>query len=261
MKALIKNELRRSRKNLLIWLGIMLLLVGFCYYEYLSLKDSLDDMVKMFDSIPRIISIMFGVKGDLNTALGWYSCIYFWTSILSFVYALNLGISCVAKELKNGTSAYLFTKPVQRKEIVLAKVIASAVNLLIFSVLSGVCNYAMIILPAGGLELPTAALTTTIGLFLTQFMFFAVGFLIAGLVKKYKSAVQISAAFLLISYGIAITAQYTGVHFLDYLSPLRYFDVYEVTQSGISIFCLVLAVVLISICIVAATNHWEKREV
>lgn len=77
MKALIKNELRRSRKNLLIWLGIMLLLVGFCYYEYLSLKDSLDDMVKMFDSIPRIISIMFGVKGDLNTALGWYSCIYF----------------------------------------------------------------------------------------------------------------------------------------------------------------------------------------
>ena len=49
MKALIKNELRRSRKNLLIWLGIMLLLVGFCYYEYLSLKDSLDDSEYVLD--------------------------------------------------------------------------------------------------------------------------------------------------------------------------------------------------------------------
>ena len=37
MKTMIKNELRQSRKQLMIWLGIMLILVGFCYYEYLSL--------------------------------------------------------------------------------------------------------------------------------------------------------------------------------------------------------------------------------
>ncbi|MFQ7748350.1 MAG: hypothetical protein ACLRJV_14315 [Eubacteriales bacterium] len=41
MKTLVKNEFRQTRKTLLIWLGIMLLLCGFCYFELLSLKDSL----------------------------------------------------------------------------------------------------------------------------------------------------------------------------------------------------------------------------
>ena len=46
MKTLVKNEFRQTRKTLLIWLGIMLLLCGFCYFELLSLKDSLDEMAR-----------------------------------------------------------------------------------------------------------------------------------------------------------------------------------------------------------------------
>ena len=81
MKTLIKNEFRQTRKTLLIWLGIMLLLCGFCYFELLSLKDSLDEMARTVDQFPRLIMIMFGVKGDLTTALGWYACIYFWEGL------------------------------------------------------------------------------------------------------------------------------------------------------------------------------------
>ncbi len=261
MKALIKNELRQSRKQLLIWLGVMLLVIGFCYYEFLSLKDSLSDVAQMLAGFPKLLNIMFGVKGRLDTALGWYSCIYFWTAILAFAYAINLGLSCVAKEIKRGTSAYLFTKPVNREQIVLSKVIASTVNLLIFSIFCGSCNYVMIVLPAGGLEQPGAAFTTTAGLFLTQLMFFAAGLLIAILVKKYKSAVQIGTAFLLASYVVAITAQYAGLPLLDYLSPLRYFDVYEVTLSGIRIPCLITAIVLIALCVAVASQKWRLREV
>ena len=141
MKTLVKNEFRQTRKTLLIWLGIMLLLCGFCYFELLSLKDSLDEMARTVGQFPRLIMIMFGVKGDLTTALGWYACIYFWEGLLAFAYAISLGLSCVAREKKFGTSEYLFTKPVERKTIVLAKVIVSSVNLLVFSLFSGVCNY------------------------------------------------------------------------------------------------------------------------
>jgi len=133
MKTLVKNEFRQTRKTLLIWLGIMLLLCGFCYFELLSLKDSLDEMARTVGQFPRLIMIMFGVKGDLTTALGWYACIYFWEGLLAFAYAISLGLSCVAREKKFGTSEYLFTKPVERKTIVLAKVIVSAVNLLVFA--------------------------------------------------------------------------------------------------------------------------------
>lgn len=141
MKTLIKNEFRQTRRLLLIWLGIMLLLCGFCYFELLSLQDSLNEMATMVSQFPRLIMIMFGVKGDLTTSLGWYVCIYFWEGLLAFLYAMSLGLSCVAKEKKFGTSEYLFTKPVERKTIVLAKVIVSAVNLLVFALFSGLCNY------------------------------------------------------------------------------------------------------------------------
>ena len=106
MKTLVKNEFRQTRKTLLIWLGIMLLLCGFCYFELLSLKDSLDEMARTVGQFPRLIMIMFGVKGDLTTALGWYACIYFWEGLLAFAYAISLGLSCVAREKKFGTSEY-----------------------------------------------------------------------------------------------------------------------------------------------------------
>lgn len=171
MKTLVKNEFRQTRKTLLIWLGIMLLLCGFCYFELLSLKDSLDEMARTVGQFPRLIMIMFGVKGDLTTALGWYACIYFWEGLLAFAYAISLGLSCVAREKKFGTSEYLFTKPVERKTIVLAKVIVSAVNLLVFALFSGVCNYFTIVLPLGGLDQPGAVLSTTMGMFFTQLLF------------------------------------------------------------------------------------------
>lgn len=260
MKTLIKNEFRQTRKTLLIWLGIMLLLCGFCYFELLSLKDSLDEMARTVDQFPRLIMIMFGVKGDLTTALGWYACIYFWEGLLAFAYAISLGLSCVAREKKFGTSEYLFTKPVERKTIVLAKVIVSSVNLLVFSLFSGVCNYFAVILPLGGLEQPGAEIATAFGMFLTQLLFFALGLLFASLFKSYKAAVRVGTVFVLAAYTVAITAEYAGNRFLDYLTPLRYFDVYEVALHGFHRPYIFLTIVGAGICVAAALKQWKRRE-
>ena len=244
MKTLVKNEFRQTRKTLLIWLGIMLLLCGFCYFELLSLKDSLDEMARTVGQFPRLIMIMFGVKGDLTTALGWYACIYFWEGLLAFAYAISLGLSCVAREKKFGTSEY-----------VLAKVIVSAVNLLVFALFSGVCNYFTIVLPLGGLDQPGAVLSTTMGMFFTQLLFFALGLLFASLFKSYKAAVRAGTVFVLAAYVLAFTAEYTGNRFLDYLTPLRYYDVYEVALNGVYLSYIVLTVLIVGAC-----RRWKLRE-
>lgn len=261
MKAMIKNELRQTRKQLIIWLGIMLILVGFCYYEYLSLKDTLEEVSQMLNTLPTLLVVMFGVKGDLNTALGWYSVIYFWTSILALVYAFHLGISCVEKELRHGTYGYLFTKPVRRAEIVVSKVIASIIDIFLFAVFSGVCNYFMIFLPTGGLEQPEAAFTTTAGLFFTQLMLFSTGFFIASIVKKQKSAIQIGTLLLPAFYGISVIAEYTNIRLLDFMSPLGYFDVYKVSLGGIQGVYLLLTLLIAAFCIGIAVKKWEEREI
>ena len=91
MKALVKNELRLTRKLLLIWMGIVLILCGFAYFEYLSLKESLNELTGLISNFPKILKAMFGVSGDLTSALGWYGCMYYWVTMLTNSYAVGFG--------------------------------------------------------------------------------------------------------------------------------------------------------------------------
>ena len=176
------------------------------------------------------------------------------------IAAISSRLSCVAKEKKFGTSEYLFTKPVKRKTIVLAKVIVSAVNLLVFALFSGVCNYFTIVLPLGGLDQPGAVLSTTMGMFFTQILFFALGLLFASVLLSYRAAVRTGTISMLAAYALAFTAEYTGNHFLDFLTPLRYFDVYEVALHGFHLPYIFLTIVVAGICVAAALKQWKRRE-
>ena len=260
MKTLIKYELRQSRKALIIWLGILAMLVAFCYFEFLSLQDSLDEMARMLEEFPKLLKILFGVKSDLSTAIGWYSCLYFWCGLLVFAYGAVLGVSCVAKEKKQGTSEYLFTKPVGRGDIVLAKAAASVLHLAVFSVVCGLLNNFLLVRPMGGLERPGAVLSTTVGLFLTELLFFSLGLFLAAAIPSYKKAVRANTALMLGAYGLSFAAQYTGLRPLDFLTPLRYFDVYEVAVHGIQVPFLLLTVCITAFCVLGAKRRWELRE-
>lgn len=69
-----------------------------CVHRVSFLKRQLTDSGRNAKRLSRILMVMFGVSEDLNTALGWYGCIYFWVAILAYSYAIYLGISSIAKE-------------------------------------------------------------------------------------------------------------------------------------------------------------------
>ena len=216
MKALVKNELRLTRKILLIWMGIVLILCGFAYFEYLSLKDSLNELTGLISDFPKILKAMFGVSGDLTSALGWYGCMYYWATMLTNSYAVYLGVSCIAKEQAQGTAEYLFTKPVSRSKVVCAKAVACICNLFALAVFSGLCNYFTAILPLGGLEQGEAVFTTTLGLLLTGVTLFAITLLASSLTRTYKGAVRIEMCIRDRSRSIAQTVSrpsHCGVRF------------------------------------------------
>lgn len=260
MRALIKKELRLSRRFLLIWMGIVLLLCGFAYFEYLSLRDSLGELAGLMHTFPKILMIMFGIAEELTSPLGWYGCIYFWVAILTYSYAVYLGISCVAKEKSQGTAEYLFTKPVSRSQIVFAKALACVCNLFTLAMFSGLCNYFTAILPLGGLEQKGAAVTTTIGMFLTEVVLFTIALLVSGFAGTYKSSARLGAGVLLGFYGIYIAAEYLEIPALYYFTPLKYFDVYTVAKEGVPFSFLLAAIVIAVISVVMARKIWMGRE-
>lgn len=261
MKALLKKELRLTRKLLLIWMGMILLLSAFAYFEYLSLRDSLGELSELINTFPKILMIMFGVGEELTSPLGWYGCIYFWVAILNYSYAVYLGISCVAKEKAQGTAEYLFTKPVRRDRIVAAKALSSVCNLFLLTAFSGLCNYFMSILPLGGWGQEGMAIATTVGMFLTETVLFVLALLVSSLVKSYKRAVQLGTGILLGFYGIYITAEYLESPLLYYLTPLKYFDVYAIAREGFSLVFLSLTAVIVLVSVAMAERSWTKREI
>lgn len=257
----MKKEMRLSRTLLLIWMGVVLLLCGFAYFEYLSLRETLGELAELINTFPKILTIMFGVGEELTSTLGWYGCIYFWVAILNYSYAIYLGVSCVAKETVHGTAEYLFTKPIRRSKIVAAKALSGVCNLLILTVFSGLCSYFTAILPLGGLEQPGAAVTTTIGMFLTEVVLFAIGLLISSLVRTYKNAARLGAGVLLGFYGLYVIADYLEMPALHYLTPLKYFDVYAVARGGFSVSFLMISIVIVICAVVKSQRSWANREI
>ena len=261
MNVLIKKELRLSRRFLLIWLGLVTLTCFFSYFEYLSLKDTMDELVGLIDDFPEVLKIMFGCTGDLSTTMGWFGCIYFWIAILDYSYAVYLGITCVSKEVKQGTAEYLFTRPVARPVMIWAKALSCLVNLFILASVSGLINYLTGALPLGGLESNSILLTTTLGLFLTEAILYSLALLIAAGVSDYHRAVRLGAFMLLTFYGIYVLADLYHIFTLYILTPLKYFDVFEVGEHGLSLSSVLLSLALVLFCITGAEKLWSRREI
>lgn len=84
--------------------------------------------------------------------------------------------------------------------------------------------------------------------------------IVSAIFKSYKAAVRAGTVFVLAAYVLAFTAEYTGNRFLDYLTPLRYYDVYEVALNGVYLSYIVLTVLIVGACVMVSTRRWKLRE-
>ncbi len=259
MKTLIKQELRLTRRILLIWMGMVLVLCIFSLWEFLSLKDNLNELMTMVDSFPEILKIMFGVTGDLRTAEGWYSCIYFWVACFDFSYAIYLGISNVYRELARKTHEQLFTLPLSRKEIVTAKTAAGILNLVILSVFSGLCNYLTAALPLGGISL-TGIFLSTLGLFLTSLVLFFLALWVAAFSRTYPSAIRRGTGMILLFFASYMGIELFRLPFLRFITPLEYFEVNRTLAEGLPLPCLLISAFLIALSLHLSPRGWEERD-
>lgn len=259
MCAMIRNELRQTRKALCIWTGVMLLLCAFSYFEWLSFRDSMEELTELLNRFPRLVLIMFGVRGIWNGQMDLFCCIYFWLALVGFAYAVCLGVTCMGKEYKSGTFEYLFTKPVSRAQIVLAKSVAAGINLLVFAVFSGIGCY---LFGVSQLHLFSGAsiMLIAVGMFLTQLLLFAAALFTAAWAGYDRAAARRGAVLLLLFYAVYFAVEYTENFTLRYLTPLEYFNVYDVAGKGISFVPFLLTVTFVFLCVRVSMTRWARRE-
>ncbi|MBW4846672.1 MAG: ABC transporter permease [Lachnospiraceae bacterium] len=262
MKTIYLKELKLTQKTLVIWLVLIVMLTGFAAIEFIVLKDAMGEIAAMAVSFPKIILILFGLNGvRVDTPLGAYQCMVFWTNLLAFFYAGFSGIFAVSREERFGTSEFLFSKPYKRSAIIWAKIGAAVTNLFVFSLTVGIMSYLCIILPLGDLSITGVHIITTLGIFLTQVVLFSVGIFISGLAKSYKTASLFTMLTVTAFYVISFALDYIGtMDFLKVLTPVSYFNVVSVSENGLSPFYILLSLIIILAGCFMAIRFFERKD-
>lgn len=261
MKTIFKNEWRLSRKSLMIWAGIMLLLVTMAVIEFGALKNAMKALAVTVEAFPKILRIMFGINDlPIDTVMGAYACMYFWYTLIAYPYAASLGAYIVTKEEMFRTAEFLYTKPHQRSTVLTAKCFVALANMAILVIITAASTIFFLLPVIDGFAILPQVLLTMLGMFLTQLVFMAVGMLCAAISKRGKTALFLSIAFLILSYVLAFTIEYTGSKGLDMLTPVRYFNVALVLQKGIVPSYLILALLIAGLSLFLAGKLYKKKD-
>ncbi len=260
MGTILRNEIKRTRKGLFIWCLITGLIAYLGILEYPVLAPFTAELEKALAMIPKIGQLAFGVYNvNLGDSIGYYIVMYYWTGLIVFTHAIYTGVSMIMKEQRDRTSEFLYTKPITRREITTAKLLAGFFNIFVMGFVTVVLSLIGMVQATGDTSLVHAVLLSGIGLFLTQIVLVSLGFLCSALFKTYKGGTRVAILVLLASYCLMFVVQYYDLSSLNFLSPLTYFSVYDTTAWGLNPINILLAAVVTVVCVILTDRIYRKK--
>jgi len=262
MGAMILKELKLGRRSLFVWLVITFVTATLGALEYEMVSSNVEMVEQGINAMPRIVRVMFGIDGvGLKTALDYYLVMYFWYALIAYAHAVSIGASLLSKEERDKTADYLYTKPYPRSAIINAKLVVGIINVAAMALLIWLTSTIILVPLTDGRGIMPEIAITTVGLFLTQLLFLAFGFLCSALVRNSRKAVSAGFYLLLATYLIAVALEYLGaVDYLIFLTPFHYFNALMVVEQGISPLFLLLSAILAVLSILLTHRFYENRD-
>ncbi|MDG1332229.1 MAG: ABC transporter permease subunit [Crocinitomicaceae bacterium] len=246
-KNLYLKELKRNRKNLMIWSAIV---IGFtlmvtAIFPYMA--EMGDNITVLMDSIPAELGKALGVDADTwSSILGFYSTYYsIYIILLVSIYTASTGATIISKEEKEGTSEFLLTKPVSRQTIVFSKLMSLfTLSLIIFAIQTITALISINAFATSSVNWGVFTQMHLSGLIIILF-FTAAGVLISMFVTPKKNFMGIVVGMTFGTYFLnAIGKSAEAVEWISYISPFRYL---EITKDPTVSFNYVGALILLVI--------------
>ncbi len=269
MKSIFLKELKFSRKGLIIWCIVLLVTIGYGLAEYPMVSQNADSIMSSMNSLPRIVVIMFGMEGlSFDTSLDYHLIMFYWICLITFVHAVYIGVTMLSRDQRDKTFEYIYSKPYKRNEIVTAKILAGAVNILVIAFVTWIASVITVIFIDGtaagiinGKSIIGNVTATIIGMLLTQIVFFSIGLLLAAFFETHRKALKNGFLYVLVTYVISVIIEYAGnISYLNFLSPFRYFIGTEVVNSGISFMYVLIAVLVSAFSICFTYSVYNKKD-
>ena len=229
--TLIRHELRRAWKSLLIWTCAIGAFIIICLFMYPEMRTQTESISSIFSSMGAFSSA-FGLDVlDYGTLKGFYGieC----GSILGIggaLFAALAGISALAGEEKEGTAEFLLTHPLSRAEIVTKKLVAVILQLVALN--AAVYLMAVGSIAAVGEAVPWKDVTLLhAAFFLMQIQVACVCLGISAFL--WRGGVGIGLGLAITLYFLNIIANLTDkADVLKFFTPFGYADGAEILSRG-----------------------------
>lgn len=259
MNAVFRHEMRANRKSLIGWSAVMVFLVVIGAAEYPVVVGMGDRIGEVVDVMPRIMRVIFGLDAQpITTPLGYYAALYPWYALVACAHAAILGATIMAKEERDRTADFLFTKPVTRSEVVGAKLLAASINIITITLVTAVL--ALVTTNPDG-EITTQILLSMVGMLLAQFAFLGIAFLLSAITQNARAALAISVFSVVLGYGLAVTIEYVGsINFLGPISPFRYVPASDALAGQIDAVPVVIGLIVALGTTLLASRRWKGRD-
>ncbi|HHT21017.1 MAG TPA: ABC transporter permease subunit [Tissierellia bacterium] len=227
-----RHEWRLHGRLLRGWLIAILLTLALFLSFYPAFQDGLDDMVAMMEGFPPEVLRGFGLDIDsFATYSGYLAYIYVFVQLLLGILSIMSGMILVGREKLNRSSDFLFSKPVSRRGLWLAKVAVGLLGLLIVNSLITAVVYGV----SGVFSIPTdgAIGSILVSSLLVQLIFFFLGTLIAVLKRRLQTVTSSATAIGFGFYFLLIVARLLEDDQFLRLSLYGLFDTAQVQRQGV----------------------------
>jgi len=212
----------------------MIALVASGMAKFAAYHSAGQSMTDLIAQLPQSIQIIFGFSGfDLSQASGFYGVLFIYIALMATVHAVLLGTDIISKEERDKTSEFLFVKPISRRKIITAKLLAGLLNIVALNLITLLSSLYFVNYFGKATSLNQDVEILMGGLLFLQLLFFFSGTAIAGASKKPKRSASIATSVLLFTFILSfLTNINQSLTDLKYLTPFKYFDAKTLMAAG-----------------------------
>jgi ABC-2 type transport system permease protein len=222
-----------------------------------------ESVQEIMDALPKAIGAVFGLTVfDLSTAAAFYGVLFLYFAIIGAVHAVLLGAGLIAKEERDRTSEFLYSKPASRGKVLTGKLLAGIFNLVVLNVVTLVTSIYVVDILNKEAPFTGDLVLLMVGLFFLQLVFFSIGALLAGSTHHPKAAASRASSIMFVTFLMSFVVNMSEkLDFLKYVTPFKYFDAANLmADHALDPVFVGLAVAIIAVAVVTTYRLYAARD-
>ena len=260
MFSIYKHELKLSFKSLMIWTLSVGLMGLACILLYKNMEGDMQDMADMFSSMGAF-SDAFGMSTLSIATIGGFFATEVGAvhGLGSAMFAALMATVLLSKEEDAHTGEFLYSLPVSRANIVIAKVMALLTELILFTVVCGLCYAAGFM--ALGEDIPMEELMIFLGrMLLMNVEISAVALIISACSSKNRIGVGLGLALMFYAYDLVGRVVPDMKDYL-FVGPYSYANASEIfAGKDTPVTAIVTAVIVTVVSAAVAMGVYLKKD-